>query len=247
MDDDDAQNRAEDELPVSSPRRLLDAFLHAASPGKARRAASMLPPQSPRWAVALSRGEEQVSPIWSFYEDTPDASFAPSTPPVPSIPSAPPEDATADDMAPVDKENSRPPPRLCRLSTSVAPPTPSVPASPVPAPVTTMGTPRSPPRTPPGASSAAAAFFSPSLAFSHTPSGGSAAGASYFGEGGPTTFASASIGDAEGGFGRLLPAFEAGAREPRGKKRESLEGPGSAIGAKRARCTEEALEGTREA
>ncbi|BGP36313.1 hypothetical protein JCM10450v2_000209 [Rhodotorula kratochvilovae] len=143
MDDDDAQNRAEDELPTSSPRRLLDAFLHSASPGKARRGGSMLPPQSPRRGAVVQKAEEEFMPT-----------------------------------------------------------------------------------------SAAAAFFSPSLALSLSASGGAGAGASsFFAEAGPTSFASASIGGAEGGFGGLLPAFEAGVR---GKKRESLEEAGAA-GVKRAR------------
>ncbi|GAA5987049.1 hypothetical protein JCM11641_007821 [Rhodosporidiobolus odoratus] len=127
LDRDEQETVADDEMPHSSPRRLLDSFLKAdprsspslvASPAKSSRAS--LPPPSPRRTMSpfVSRADEQqqedATPAWSFYQDDGDEPSSASTSAGQDAPMSPGED----DTTPTDKENNRPPPRR-RRSTSL--------------------------------------------------------------------------------------------------------------------------------
>ncbi|GAA6009001.1 uncharacterized protein JCM10292_001753 [Rhodotorula paludigena] len=236
MDDDDAQTRADDEFPQSSPRRLFDAFTASTSPAKTRSPrlrSAMLPPQSPRRSAVAAKEEEPVLPAWSFYEDGDemDASFAPAMSATPPVPVSDAE--VVEEPQPVDKENTRPPRRPRRRSTSVVSTTSTSNRSPQavsptqvatsptlagssaqPSPTRAATAPASPsaPHTPP-------ALASPSLSLAF-PASASAASTPFFAEMGPTSFAAmatSSVGGHEepggpgAGFLGLLPAFSAAA------------------------------------
>ncbi|GAA5920022.1 hypothetical protein JCM6882_001708 [Rhodosporidiobolus microsporus] len=134
---DEEERLGDDEMPVSSPRRLLDLFQasekRGGGPGAqggsgsspVRSMRGSMPPPSPRRAMSPFMGrreekeEEPAAPTWSFYEDDGETT-APAEDETPTE-----EDATMSspiaeeaDAVPVDKENNRPPPRR-RRSTSL--------------------------------------------------------------------------------------------------------------------------------
>ncbi|GAA6041603.1 hypothetical protein JCM8097_007763 [Rhodosporidiobolus ruineniae] len=158
--EDDDQRLGDDEMPFSSPRRLLDLFRSAgASPdkrtlgagGSPRAVRGSMPPPSPRRVLSPFPGkredkeEEAPPPTWSFYQDDGEEDS-------PSLPSADAEEEEgAAEDAPMSsppsssseepdldhKENARPPPRrrrstslLSQASTVAGPPTASTSAVP---------------------------------------------------------------------------------------------------------------------
>ncbi|GAA5862339.1 hypothetical protein JCM1840_004150 [Sporobolomyces johnsonii] len=261
MRDDDDQQRDDDEMPATPPRRLLDLFVQSASktaggagsPGRIN--GSMLPP-SPRRVLSPvpARREDKVEeapPTWSFYEDDGDDSATAATAPSdsPAVAFTTPEDETMSvvddsDAIPVDKENSRPPPRRLRStsllsqsssvtlaaasptvasssnstsnSANPSPARPSVPPiSLPPAPTFELSHANPEPRTPEPTSPSSPSRY---------PSWSEITTAYLFSESGPTSFSSTTVGHSEGSELSLGPAFSVGGGG--GKKRPSLEEAG---------------------
>ncbi|GEM05998.1 hypothetical protein Rt10032_c01g0015 [Rhodotorula toruloides] len=227
----DAQRRADDEMPVSSPRRLIDAFVGASrttqSPSTKRKGS--LPPPSPQRSPQDVEKDEPQEPSWTFYEDEGDEA------PIIASPDAPAE-ANDADVVPVDKENARPSPRPRRRSVSLLSQASSVANSPILTPPTTVTAARTPPRAPqtPPPPPPTMPAFSPDLSASFTlanppVSAGLSSAGLHFTDSSATSFAAIAVSAAAPspslGTGAGLTGFAPVFSEMmRGAKRQSLDG-----------------------
>ncbi|GAA6047886.1 hypothetical protein NBRC10513_003628 [Rhodotorula toruloides] len=229
----DAQRRADDEMPASSPRRLIDAFVQASRTGQSpsTRRKGSLPPPSPRRSAQDIEKDEPEDRAWDFYED--DVDEATSV----TLPAASVEDSETE-ATPVDKENTRPSPPARRRSTSLLSQASSatLAASTTLSAPTPTAAPRTPPRapqTPPPPSPSIPAFspdLSASYTLSHPPVSAAISSAGlHFADSSATSFAAIAVSaaahspsfGAEAGLTGFAPLFN---ERMRGAKRESLDG-----------------------
>ncbi|GAA5827140.1 hypothetical protein JCM11251_001136 [Rhodosporidiobolus azoricus] len=170
---DEEERLGDDEMPPSSPRRLLDLFQESEKRGSGsglggsgsssvRGMRGSMPPPSPRRTLLPFVGrkaekdqeETPTAPTWSFYQD--DESAVPDGDPdavaqdaTMSSPAASEEGA---DLTPVDKENARPSPRRRRSASLLSPsstPILTTATTPFPPPAMPASTHPSPARPPP--------------------------------------------------------------------------------------------------
>ncbi|KAL7337859.1 hypothetical protein BJY59DRAFT_716923 [Rhodotorula toruloides] len=207
----DAQRRADDEMPMSSPRRLIDAFVQASRSGQSpsTRRKGSLPPPSPRRAPQDVEKDEPVERAWDFYEDDIDEATS-ATLPAASV---------------QDSEAEATPASSATLAAS--------PPLSAPTPTTAPRTPPRLPQTPPPPSPTVPAFspdLSASYTLSHPPVSAALSSAGlHFADGSATSFAAIAVSaaahspsfGAEAGLTGFAPVFN---ERMRGAKRESLDG-----------------------